>query len=231
MAFFRGPNIVTRDLIVSLDAASTRSYPGSGGVWYDLSGNGVNLGSSGSPTLTTLGGATCFNFDQDGDKWSGPSGGIPSTVNSNTTQRTLEAWLYPASSEVTSGDRGTIILLNGGSGNYMSITKSSRQLSSYWYGKNSNGYHQGAPAITNLTWNHWCTVWTGSELKQWQNGTKYTTSNITGTSTRNTNLIIGRESSGRQYAGGIAIVRIYNGALSDDEVSQNYNAQKTRFGR
>ena len=229
MAFFRGPNIVTDNLIVSLDAASPRSYPGSGDVWYDLSGNGVNLNSSGSPTLATLGGATCFNFDQDGDVWTGPTGGIPSTANTNTTQRTLEAWLYPASSEVTSGDRGTIILLNGGSGNYMSITKSSRQLSSYWYGKNNNGYHQAAPAITNQTWNHWCTVWTGSELKQWQNGTKYTTSNITGTSTRNTNLIIGREGSGRQYAGGIAIIRIYNKALTDNEALQNYNAQKSRF--
>ena len=229
MAFFRGPNIVTDNLIVSLDAASPRSYPGSGDVWYDLSGNGVNLNSSGSPTLATLGGATCFNFDQDGDVWTGPTGGIPSTANTNTTQRTLEAWLFPASSEVTSGDRGTIILLTGGSGNYMSITKSSRLLSSYWYGKNNNGYHQAAPAITNQTWNHWCTVWTGSELKQWQNGTKYTTSNITGTSTRNTNLIIGRESSGRQYAGGIAIIRIYNKALTDNEALQNYNAQKSRF--
>jgi len=161
----------------------------------------------------------------------GSSGGIRSTANSNTTQRTLEVWLYPAASEITSGDRGTVILLNGGNGNYMSITKGGRQLSSYWYGKNNNGYFQGAPAITNQTWNHWCTVWTGSELKQWQNGTKYTTSNITGTSTRNTNLIIGRESSGRQYAGGIAIVRIYNSALTDDEALQNYNAQKTRFGR
>lgn len=229
MASIGGTNIVTRDLIISLDAASHKSYPGSGGVWYDLSGNNINLGSTGTPTLTTLGGATCFEFNEDGDKWS--ANGIPSDVNDNTTQRTLEVWLFPASSEITSGDRGTVILLHGGNGNYMSITKSGRQLSSYWYGKNNNGYHQGAPAITNETWNHWCTVWTGSELKQWQNGIKYTTSNITGTSTRNANLIIGRESSGRQYAGGIAIVRIYNNALSDNEVLQNYNAQKTRFGR
>ena len=231
MGFFRGPNIVTRNLIVSLDAASPRSYPGSGGVWYDISGNNINLGSSGTPTLTTLGGATCFEFNNDGDYWSGPTGGIPSTSNTNTTQRTLEAWVFPAASEITIGDRGTIILLNGGNGNYMSITKSGVQLSSYWYGKNSNGYFQAAPSVTRQTWNHWCTVWTRSELKQWQNGVKYTNNNITGTSTRNTNLIVGRESSGRQFAGGIAIIRIYNDALSDDEVIQNYNTHKNRFGR
>ena len=132
MGFYRGPNIVTENLAISLDAASIRSYPGTGTVWYDLSGNNIDFGSSGSPTLTTLGGATCFEFNQDGDRFT--ASGIPSTVNSNTTQRTLEVWIYPAASEVTSGDRGTVILLNGGSGNYMSALKSNAQLSSYWYG-------------------------------------------------------------------------------------------------
>ena len=31
-----GPDIVTDGLILSLDAASTRSYPGTGTTWYDL---------------------------------------------------------------------------------------------------------------------------------------------------------------------------------------------------
>ena len=228
MGFYRGPNIVTENLAISLDAASTRSYPGTGTVWYDLSGNNIDFGSSGSPTLTTLGGATCFEFNQDGDRFT--ASGIPSTVNSNTTQRTLEVWIYPAASEVTSGDRGTVILLNGGSGNYMSALKSNAQLSSYWYGHSPAGYFQAAPAPSRSNWHHWCTVWTGSELKQWQDGTKYTNSNVTGTSTRNTAMIIGRESSGRQFAGGLAVIRVYNGALTDAQVEQNFNAQKSRFG-
>jgi len=227
MGTFGGPDIITENLAISLDAASTRSYPGTGTIWYDLSGNNIDFGSSGSPTLTTLGGATCFEFNQDGDKFS--VSGIPSTVNSNTTQRTLEVWIYPAASEVTSGDRGTVILLNGGSGNYMSILKSNAQLSSYWYGHSPSGYFQAAPAPSRSNWHHWCTVWTGSELKQWQDGTKYTNSNVTGTSTRNTAMIIGRESSGRQFAGGLAVIRVYNGALTDAQVEQNYNAQKNRF--
>ena len=39
MGFYRGPNIVTDGLVSAYDAASTRSYPGTGTAWDDLSGN------------------------------------------------------------------------------------------------------------------------------------------------------------------------------------------------
>jgi hypothetical protein len=51
-----------------------------------------------------------------------------------------------------------------------------------------------------------------------------------GTSTANGNLIIGREGSSRQFSGGIAIIRIYNRALNNYEVYENFQAQRGRFG-
>jgi hypothetical protein len=33
------PRIVTDGLVLCLDAGNSKSYPGSGGTWYDLSGN------------------------------------------------------------------------------------------------------------------------------------------------------------------------------------------------
>ena len=39
MAYFTGANIVTDGLVLIQDAASERSYPGSGQTWHDLSGN------------------------------------------------------------------------------------------------------------------------------------------------------------------------------------------------
>jgi hypothetical protein len=42
MGFFRGPNIVTDGLILALDAASPKSYPGSGTTWYDLTTNSLD---------------------------------------------------------------------------------------------------------------------------------------------------------------------------------------------
>lgn len=48
MGFFRGPNIVRDGLVLALDAASPRSYPGSGNTWFDLSGNNFNFTLDGS---------------------------------------------------------------------------------------------------------------------------------------------------------------------------------------
>ena len=42
MANLYGPRIVTDGLVLHLDAANRKSYPGSGSTWYDLSGNGNN---------------------------------------------------------------------------------------------------------------------------------------------------------------------------------------------
>jgi predicted double-glycine peptidase len=42
MSYSNGPRIVTDGLVLCLDAANTKSYPGSGNVWYDLSGKGNN---------------------------------------------------------------------------------------------------------------------------------------------------------------------------------------------
>jgi hypothetical protein len=43
MSFFHSPNIVTNGLVMAVDAANPKSYPGSGTTWYDISGNGHNL--------------------------------------------------------------------------------------------------------------------------------------------------------------------------------------------
>jgi hypothetical protein len=42
MALAHSPRIVTDGLVLCLDAGNTKSYPGSGATWTDLSGNGNN---------------------------------------------------------------------------------------------------------------------------------------------------------------------------------------------
>ena len=39
MAVYGGPDIVTDGLVLHLDAGNSKSYPGSGNTWYDLSNN------------------------------------------------------------------------------------------------------------------------------------------------------------------------------------------------
>ena len=48
MAGSTGPDIVTDGLVLSLDAANKKSYPGTGTTWYDLSGNDFNFTLDGS---------------------------------------------------------------------------------------------------------------------------------------------------------------------------------------
>jgi hypothetical protein len=42
MAYQNGPRMITDGLVLYLDSANAKSYPGSGTVWTDLSGNGNN---------------------------------------------------------------------------------------------------------------------------------------------------------------------------------------------
>ena len=48
-----GPNIITDGLILSLDAANIKSYPGSGATWKDLSGQGNNGTLTNGPTFNS----------------------------------------------------------------------------------------------------------------------------------------------------------------------------------
>ena len=64
MALAHSPKIITDGLVLCLDAGNTKSYPGSGTTWTDLSGNGNN------GTLTNMDGANLdsanggsFTFD------------------------------------------------------------------------------------------------------------------------------------------------------------------------
>ena len=234
MATRYSPAIVTSGLVLALDAANRKSYPGSGTTWSDLSGNGNDVYASTTISLAQFGTAVAFNFDAVGKYFTrGPFYGSSNFTNSPATDATLEAWIYPATSELSAGDRGTIILNVGTSGLYMSWNKSNQKLSNYWYSHPTEGYHENADASNRLTWNHWCSVWnnTDGKLYQYTNGVKSASDGSSvGNSAGGTSLNIGQESSDRQFAGGIAIIRMYNAPLTSVQVLQNYNATKSRFG-
>ena len=59
---YGAPSIVTDGLSLYLDAANTRSYPGSGTAWYDLSGN-VNHGTLVNGPTFDSGNAGSIVFD------------------------------------------------------------------------------------------------------------------------------------------------------------------------
>jgi hypothetical protein len=220
--------IVDEGLVLYYDAANYYSYPGSGTNWYNMVGSGNDLTLNNGLTTSTIGGRTAMNFDTNGKV--ATATGVSTTFG--TKSATFEVWLYPAASELTSGDRGTIILINGGSAQYMSWTKDNGYLSSYWYNHSPEGYHETVGSTSRGTWNHWCAAWdyNSGRIFQYKNGLTAGNAATQGDSTPGQNINIGRESEDRQFSGGIAVVRIYNRALSADEVFQNFTAEKNRFG-
>lgn len=219
-------NIITAGLQAYYDVNNFYSYPNGGSVWYNIARNHSDLTINGGMGTATFNGVKGFNMNFDGAWINGTYSGAQPNV-----QGTFEAWIYAAASEVTSGDRGTIILLTGGCGQYMSWNKSNQYLSTYWYCSSADGYHETNGPSARKTWHHWCTVWDGraGRLYQYVNGTFVGIATTTNAGAAGSTLQIGREGSSRQFSGSIAEVRIYNRALTPSEVLQNYFATREKY--
>ncbi len=230
MAFRNNPRIVTSGLIFNGDPNQVTNADGADGAngMVNLVDGARNV-KSGSPTVATLGGVTCWKFSAVGDFYESD---IISSGNQPTKNATVEVWLYPQTS-VVGTNMGCVLRLNGNQSLYHSWNKSSRKLNNYWYSHPSNGYHATGAAMALDTWHHTCAVWDydTSKLYQYTNMTKTTATGTQGNSASGGYVEIGKESDDRQFTGGIGVMRIYNRGLTDAEVEQNYNAVKSRFGK
>jgi hypothetical protein len=218
--------IVTDGLVLSLNAADRNSYPGSGTTWTDMSGNGNNGTLTNGPTFSSAnGGAIVF----DGTNDYVATAGISATVS----ELTIATWLFvtePQPNEYSSivfSRSGNITGLHflgiafGGNGYKLSYTY------------NGSGYTWGgAPAVTPSVWNSVTLVFRSTGAFFYING-QFSASDLASLAATNlAALQIGRDSGtfGRYYKGNLATTQIYNRALSASEITQNYNAQKSRYG-
>jgi hypothetical protein len=109
----------------------------------------------------------------------------------------------------------------------------------YQYGDNSWAYTHGGvwgeyyypKTVTINGWGHWTIVYNGSYVKIYRNGVFEGEQATSGTANFSDGFKIGYWSGGGGYAwnGQIAVVKIYNRALSSSEISKNYNHYKTRY--
>ena len=83
----------------------------------------------------------------------------------------------------------------------------------------------------NTTYHVVVTVQSGGQAKMYINGILNNSTNIGSGTTPSVPLYIGRftGTTGYEIAGTLPIVKIYNRAISESEVKQNYNKYKTRF--
>ena len=217
-------SVSTHGLTAYYDVMDPACWVNGSSTLYDLASSS-NLTAYGSIGTATFGSAIGWNFNADGKYF---AGNISVQADKNLT---IEAWLYPAASEVTAGDRGTIVYIYGSNAAYMSWNKDNRYLSSYWYGHSPEGYHETNGPSARGAWHHWCSVWDYGHgmIYQYVDGVVNKTA-TSGNAATGSGLIIGREGSSRQFSGGMAVIRIYRRALHPNEVYDNWYAEKARFG-
>jgi hypothetical protein len=103
------------------------------------------------------------------------------------------------------------------------------------FGNGSGWIYTNLPSTTQIAANKWfhvtVTVQSGGQAKVYVNGTLENTVSIGSGTTPNIPLYIGRftGTTGYEFNGQIPVVKIYNRALSADEVQRNFNAVKSRF--
>jgi hypothetical protein len=229
MSFIHSPKIVTDGLVLSLDAGNVKSYPGSGTVWTDKSGFNNNGTLINGPTFNSDGGGSIV-FDGTNDYVVVPES---SSVDITTNTITFGGWCYPTISNAYQH----IIVKNVGEqpnrqyGMWLSQNGTSQIYRSLKGVVSQGNVNLSTPWAVNA-WNHVMIVYNGSTIKIYLNGVEVSSENASGNITHtNSNVNIGGEPNQNYFFNGrIASSQIYNRALSAQEVLQNYNATKSRFG-
>jgi hypothetical protein len=222
--------IVADSLSVHLDAPNTRSYPGSGSSWLDLSSNGNHGTLTNSPTYSTFGsGSFLFNV---------ASLQMITGVNNATTDltgdMTAEAWFYltaPATDWVRIIGKGDST--NRTYGLWYNTGSTSVPTFLYQrYGTNPFGVQQNPTAVNLNTWYHVVGTTSGSLHSIYVNNQLIQQATVTGPwYSSSVGYTLGYSGVIHTYhTGYIACGRIYSRALTTAEVSQNYNAGRARFG-
>ena len=218
-----GQKIVTSNLILHYDAAQFRSYTSGSTTWNDISGNNNNATLINGPIFNSNNGGFIV-FDGSNDYATLPSG-----FANFTSGITFEIWTYPTA--MSSFD--VLLRLLGSGADTISFFRHTGGGGNNYFNVNIGGVEITPNQELNL--NQWSQRTFTANGTNWfaynegMSGATVTTSKLPNNVTRTTNEI-GGTSSFSQYTGRIAIIRLYNRALSATEVLQNYNAQRARFG-
>jgi hypothetical protein len=224
--YYGGP-IVTNGLTFAVDAGNLVSYV---------------TGSTSTTSMTgSLGGAlvngVAYNPNRGG-YWTFDGSNDVITIGNNavfnhTSQLTIEAWV---NFDSNSSD---FIFEKGNVNTQYSLFSHSTDIVFRTKHSGDSSYHTQSPSktsvgIVNGQWHHIVGSWDGSTKRIYVDGVlKNSVSKSGALVTTSAGAAIGRfggTSTGYYFDGGIAIVRIYNKGLSANEVGQNFNAQKARFG-
>lgn len=234
-----GPRIVSSSLVLALDAGNTLSYPGTGSVWYDHSGNTNN-----------------FNIVQGA--WNpGATSGTLGYMNLNGAFGMAKNANDISLSDATGVTYFFVGRINPSTGDWRTLTRSyvadhqviiqtgSNNLG--MYDNNSGGFIGTGydvttiPGYATVQWQ--ALYWRFQSVSPYYQFSYFDTPGTIRASSTDANAryqngfgaISGYHSenkdpsSGSQFWGDFGLFYVYNRFLTDEELLQNYNAVKSRF--
>lgn len=225
------PRVVTNGLLLCFDAANIKSYPGSGTSWFDLSGKGNTGTLTNGPTFESSNGAIVLDGTDD----------FVTTSLSSYTPYCVDIWFYNDDNIGTSVMQGNYQILLG-LGSYAAgitlgaWTGAATNETFCFFGLSGNGmtYIRDTAAVGT---HNFVANWNGSTYDIWLDGSKRTTYPDSGaghcTLHARNSCIIGKEGSGSnsyEFDGKIYRFSIYDSQLTDNQISSNFNAMRSRYG-
>ena len=212
-------NYITSGIVLSLDAANTASYPGTGTSWTDLSGLNNNGTLINNPTFSN--GSFSFN----GSNYIN----IPhsTSIAPSTGLITVTTWFKATAT----GSENNNIIFN--KENEYELSAGGGYIT---YAFRPNWAWVGRTAFNINQWYQVTMTYDQLYQKMYVNGVEKYSVSQTGTigNAYSLDLRIGARGApggpGSLFTGSIPILLIYNRALTAAEVLSNFNAQKSRFG-
>ena len=249
MSAYGGPSIVNSNLALHLDAGNPKSYPGSGSIWTDLSGNNRH---------GTLQYNATYNSAYGGNIYLDGTGDHVSVTNclglkwQNITQISYEV-VFSTPGRYTGNSRQYIFESRNSNGtptyNWFLFVIDNNSYITTGTGRNTSGsyseFNITMPSLLlNKIWHVSQTIdktQTTNNFKTYINGTLVDTrsyNNNTGDQGSDTgdNFFLGTywggldNSTNFHLLGSIYMCKVYNRALSATEVTQNFNAVRGRYG-
>ena len=228
MAFNYSPKIVTDGLVLYLDAGNSLSYPGSGTTWTDLSRSMLSGSLVNGPTYSSANlGSIVFDGNNDYIDLGNPN------LYKFTTNFSISAWALYSQIKIN----WPAIIAKG---DYAYRISANVDGTKFHFGiNNSPTTSIFFDSTINFELNKWYYItltFTNIKLTGYVNGIESGNASFASpTSCYNNpyNVRLGSNeqgAGGRNWPGRISGVQFYNRVLSAEEILQNYNATKTRFG-
>jgi hypothetical protein len=224
--------------VLNLDASKFDSYSGTGTTWTNLSNQSLNATITGSPTFNRNSG---FTFNGTSSQYARVAHSNELTFT-NQQSYSVEIWFNPAASQVSQTLATLVEKWNSANQSLypyaVRYAENTGSLSFAAYDGSNN------PTITSSgfgvnAWHHAIGVYDmqAQQLKMYHNGVELgaavslvSLGNISNTSSIGIGHRIGTSGEAQfVYKGQIGQIRIYNKALTNDDVLASYNSSKFNF--